>query len=523
MVSRWGARPPYHTPQKVRTHSCFAPGFIRWQSEPARLRDGQSVMADESCACFSLCHPEEVRSFFIRLPIVTSAASPWYEYLRAVYHTPSVPLPFDLRTLGAFYLPLHAEQFGQVSIPWGGTRCNRTTGRSTARRCAASVCRAWLNLSEAREAQAREWERDPISHPLGARVMSWKPASVKRDPNVLWHAGGLPLKAWSFAPVPATPFSHEAQLTEVTLMGDINSASAARRTRMEPYILLRFAAAAEQRAPPSEAPFEVLRNAYPGAPDGVLYGCWLTALLEPFPRGTGIALHAGRTLSFVSKAAAKHWARRGNGTHCSWHWEAVPPDLLRRARVAPPAPGADPRGTVLQRVVDFGDNSLAACARETGYDSVLMQSGASSRPELLLATPECTWPGQVRPLAVCTPPETALRTGWWAERRCVCARTAPEISCPGTGVGPLAGGLAAANPGPGVRNRSLEVLNCGGFPLCPPTLHSVTHVVRRIRAGSRHSGLHLQKQSGLPRGRAFLISRSVGARPPPLRALGPLV
>ena len=117
-----------------------------------------------------------------------------------------------------------------------------------------------------------------------------------------------------FAPVPATPFSHEAQLTEVTLMGDINSASAAQRTRMEPYILLRFAAAAEQRAPPSEAPFEVLRNAYPGAPDGVLYGCWLTALLEPFPRGTGIALHAGRTLSFVSKAAAKHWARRGNGT-----------------------------------------------------------------------------------------------------------------------------------------------------------------------------------------------------------------
>ena len=87
-------------------------------------------------------------------------------------------------------------------------------------------------------------------------------------------------------------------------------------------------------------------------------------------------------------------------------------------------------------------------------------------------------------------------------------------------------GLAAAAPGlqvAGVRNRSLEVLNCGGFPLCPPTLHSVTHVVRRIRAGRRHSGLHLQNQSGLPRGRAFLISRSVGARPPPLRGSAPLV
>ena len=42
----------------------------------------------------------QVRHFFIRLPIVTHEASPWYPYLLAVYHTVFVALPFDLRTLG---------------------------------------------------------------------------------------------------------------------------------------------------------------------------------------------------------------------------------------------------------------------------------------------------------------------------------------------------------------------------------------------------------------------------------------
>ena len=42
----------------------------------------------------------QVQHFFFRLPIVTHEASPWYPYLLSVYHTVSVPLPFDLRTLG---------------------------------------------------------------------------------------------------------------------------------------------------------------------------------------------------------------------------------------------------------------------------------------------------------------------------------------------------------------------------------------------------------------------------------------
>ena len=153
--------------------------------------------------------------------------------------------------------------------------------------------------------------------------------------------------------------------------------------------------------------------------------------------------------------------------------------MLRRSRVAPPAPGADKRWTVLQRLVDFGDNTLAACARETGYDRVLMNSGASSRPELILATPECTWPGQTHPLSVCTAPETDLRTGWRAERRCACAQSAPEVGCPGTGGGRDAGPTATVGiPRAGAaRNRSLEVLNCGGFQMCPTRPSSVAPLV----------------------------------------------
>ena len=328
--------------------------------------------------------------------------------------------------------------------------------------------------------QARRWEVEPISHPLGAQTMDWhqRPGSVHRDRHVLWRAGSLPQKAWSFAPVPVRPFSDEAELTEVTLMGDINSASNRQRRRMEPFILLRFAAAAEQRAPPpAQRGVEVLRNFYPGSPEGILYGCWFTALLEPFPRGTGITLDGGRTLGFVSKTTAKEWAwrQRGNGTHCDSHWSKVPADLLGRSRVAPAAPGADKRWTVLQRLVDFGDNTLAACARENGFDRVLMNSGASSRPELILATPECTWPGQTHPLSVCTAPETDLRTGWRAERRCACALSAPEVGCPGTGSGARALGPTATEGttrASAARNHSLKVLNCGGFQMCHHTSSS---------------------------------------------------
>jgi hypothetical protein len=48
------------------------------------------------CSEFVLCTPEGLASTLLRLPNVSSPASPWYAYLRAVYHS-LPPLPITLR------------------------------------------------------------------------------------------------------------------------------------------------------------------------------------------------------------------------------------------------------------------------------------------------------------------------------------------------------------------------------------------------------------------------------------------
>lgn len=131
-------------------------------------------------------------------------------------------------------------------------------------------------------------------------------------------------------------------------------------------------------------PLSRLRAYTQGAPDGILYGCWYTQLLEPFARGTGIAVRAGRQLQFLSKAAAKHWStaesgragRNDDGTsasHCGGHWDRVPADLVERTRL-----GANISAKVLDRIVSFGDNTLGACGREAGYEAMQMSAGSSA-------------------------------------------------------------------------------------------------------------------------------------------------
>ena len=57
-----------------------------------------SMAAPGRCHCpeFVLCTPEGLASTLLRLPNVSSPASPWYAYLRTVYHSPP-PLPITLR------------------------------------------------------------------------------------------------------------------------------------------------------------------------------------------------------------------------------------------------------------------------------------------------------------------------------------------------------------------------------------------------------------------------------------------
>ena len=159
-------------------------------------------------------------------------------------------------------------------------------------------------------------------------------------------------------------------------MGDINTVanrlySAGDRARMEPYILMRFAAVAEQRSLPATSWIEVLRYSYKGSPEGVLYGCWYTPLLEPFARGAGVALPAKRTLRFLSKADAKIWSGQSgvagrklrNGTHCDYHWDSVPRCVARPPLAATPrapwAPPVEPPGLSFARFRYASDSTRA--------------------------------------------------------------------------------------------------------------------------------------------------------------------
>jgi hypothetical protein len=275
------------------------------------------------------------------------------------------------------------------------------------------------------------------------------------------------------------------QVHDVALMGNLNPQWVKRhggsQSFMEPFVLLRWAQAAA-RAPAQRQWVEVQRNWYPSAPEGVLYGCWFSQLLEPFPRGAGVFVNVGHSISFPNKAVAQGWAaafRRTNRTdhHCaSWRTANVPPDLRYLSAAEHLAP-AGSKALIFKHLAGFGDNMLASCSREMGLDSLDMHAGASGRPELVLASPECTWPGQVLPNRECGSPETELRSGWWAERECVCAQGRAQ-SCD----------ASPHKPAPRL------ILNSGHAPLC-----ANASVARPARAAPKASAPPVGDIDGLRR------------------------
>ncbi|KAG8458166.1 hypothetical protein KFE25_011697 [Diacronema lutheri] len=560
-----------------------------------------TTRADGDCACFSLCHPEEVRAFLIRLPRVESESSPWYAYLTAVYNTDRVPLPVDLRSFGAFQLPLNARQYGQLHIPWARRQCGGPQGRSMAPPCARSECERWLNLTAAREEEAASWEATPLykEHTLHGKFYSWAD-------------GSLPTAAFSMAPMPVQHAERlgaadgdsralgdrQHVMVRVRLQGDINPRF--HRAGLEPYNLYIWPEDSRLRAPREGSWAEVTRTLYNWNPEGVLYGCFFTQLMEPFPRGSGVFVRKGKSLFTATKAAAISWAaelgtknvapapsppralaseaawaahaakvwasraaaianmsdcpstrrprpsaagmngsgmararaegergcvqkqpvepadaagwaaaaaaaaaaelaRRGSSTagraadadaaaagaeraraaadataaaeaartaksfarpasarlvrrsrvapgqrnHCA-PWRKAPHDLASLASAA--LPGG--RATSLLWFKHLDDVMLAGCARQMGFDTVEVGTTPWYRPELVIAGPECTWPGQPSPPGECGAPETPLRTGWHAERPCACT-PGDRQACAGSG-----------------RREARELLNCGVAPLC---------------------------------------------------------
>ena len=149
--------------------------LIRHASQPVPPpeRAGGSTAAWPSlapCACFSLCSTRGALNFYRRLPNVTSHASPWHAYLRAVYHDDDFPLPFGgLRKMTVWYRDTAAwrarRPAPQVGLPLQScvghskphevlfAATDRTSGLRHNRSqpaCSEEVCREWLLPDDSR-------------------------------------------------------------------------------------------------------------------------------------------------------------------------------------------------------------------------------------------------------------------------------------------------------------------------------------------------------------------------------------
>lgn len=105
----------------------FEPHFASVQAHtppPRRLR----------CQCFKLCTPEDAAAFWMQLPIMMSASSPWARYLRRVYGSEWDLFPFDLSTLELVYPAL---------LP--AAPCNRREALRTPR---CETCDSWLPTAQ---------------------------------------------------------------------------------------------------------------------------------------------------------------------------------------------------------------------------------------------------------------------------------------------------------------------------------------------------------------------------------------
>ena len=68
-------------------------------------------------------------------------------------------------------------------------------------------------------------------------------------------------------------------------------------------LLLRTAAPALLRPAPNYSWVEVLRQSHPNEGKNG-YGCWFWLLLPPYPRGSGVFVNVGRSLTFSAPADA---------------------------------------------------------------------------------------------------------------------------------------------------------------------------------------------------------------------------
>ena len=149
------------------------------------------MAAPGRCHCpeFVLCTPEGLASTLLRLPNVSSPASPWYAYLRTVYHSPP-PLPITLR--GRLELLYPALLPAPVCLPSSFS----PRKRRALPLCEAAVCAEWMpdppappdlvanyaaNGSFIMAAALNESDRRPFGH----AVVLQPPIATRRTSNAL--------------------------------------------------------------------------------------------------------------------------------------------------------------------------------------------------------------------------------------------------------------------------------------------------------------------------------------------------
>ena len=160
-----------------------------------------------ACACFHLCNVSDYARYRERAPLVTSRQSPWFTYLRAVYHS-EISLPFDTSTLSFFYLDsaswrARPQTPANFSLPVGEcayrfthaktcSHCHDATCRHKCeavepppqQQCERSQCDLWLPPSSSRKPSPRM--ETQIMHAMLTHQYTWFDASPSHAPDNTW-------------------------------------------------------------------------------------------------------------------------------------------------------------------------------------------------------------------------------------------------------------------------------------------------------------------------------------------------
>ena len=377
------------------------------------------------CACFSLCSTRDALSFYRRLPSVTSTASPWYAYLRAVYHDDEIPLPFDgLRTMTVWYRDTAAwrarRPAPQVGLPLQScvgrskpheglyAATDRTDGLRHNRSqpaCSEEWCREWLLPYDALD----EPKPRPESGARGPRRKQQQPS-----PAQLHSRTGLTIK-------------HRSEYVEIRPTEDATNVDGLWTPPggLQVHASLSDAArTTEQITQTSSAWVEVTHEGlwsvdHSEGIDG--YGCWY------YPaRGSGIFLNVGRAAGIVVnpndgnlpgyKTAKSSWLLNAYVT--AGHSTAAMPRMRGEFREAEP-----------YAAHALGYDSLTVLRR---YKESNMRAYSPSILELVVTTRACVLGS--RPIGACPPQALGYRTGIAHQRVCKCSEDAAHglvLNCQG--------------------------------------------------------------------------------------------